>query len=187
MKFEGLAQKFPKILWEEGSQSWVVPHEILLELVEFIKTDSDLAMDYVSNVTGVDWLDSKQKVKTADGKEEEIEKKGYLEVVYHFYSIKKSHGPLVLRCRADDRENPIIPSITQLFRGAEFQEREIYDLYGIRFSGHPDLRRILMWDEFQDFPMRKDYKEPDDYEWEPTPHDEVLEKAKPHYQATPTP
>jgi len=56
---------------------------------------------------------------------------------------------------------------------------------GVRFDGHPDLRRILMWDEFQDFPMRKDYREPDDYEFEPTPHDEVLEKAKQHYPPRP--
>ena len=75
----------------------------------------------------------------------------------------------------------LLPSLTPVWRSAEFQEREIYDLYGILFDGHPDLRRILMWDEFTDFPMRKDYREPDDYEYEPTPHDDVLEKAKQHY------
>jgi NADH-quinone oxidoreductase subunit C len=73
-----------------------------------------------------------------------------------------------------------LPSLTPVWRGAEFQEREIYDLYGIAFDSHPDLRRILMWDGFQDYPMRKDYVEPDDYEYEPTPHDRVLEKAKRH-------
>ena len=56
--------------------------------------------------------------------------------------------------------------------------------HGAAFDGHPDLRRILMWDEFKDFPMRKDYVEPDDYEWEPTPHADVLEKAKRHYPAS---
>ena len=79
-----------------------------------------------------------------------------------------------------------LPSLTPIWRSAEFQEREIFDLYGIRFDGHPDLRRILMWDEFEDHPMRKDYREPDDYEWEPTPHDEVLEKAKQHYTPRPS-
>jgi NADH-quinone oxidoreductase subunit C len=79
----------------------------------------------------------------------------------------------------------MIPSLTPLFRSAEFQEREIFDLFGIVFGGHPDLRRILMWDEFKDFPMRKDYVEPDDYEWEPTPHDEVLEKARRHAPSSP--
>src|SRR5437016_10404052 len=72
-----------------------------------------------------------------------------------------------------------------IWRSAELQEREIFDLYGIHFDGHPDLRRILMWDEFVDHPMRKDYREPDDYEWEPTPHDDVLEKAKQHYTPRP--
>ncbi len=70
------------------------------------------------------------------------------------------------------------PSLTPVWRSAEWQEREIFDLYGIVFEGHPDLRRILMWDEFEDHPMRKDYVEPNDYEYEPTPHDAVLEKSK---------
>ena len=68
-----------------------------------------------------------------------------------------------------------------MWRSADFQEREIYDLYGIIFEGHPDLRRLLMWDEFKDHPMRKDYVAPDDYEWEPTPHGSVLDRAKAHY------
>ena len=89
------------------------------------------------------------------------------------------HGPIVIRMRTDDRaEGTRLPSLTPICRSAEFQEREIFDLYGVRFDGHPDLRRILMWDEFEDYPMRKDYREPDDYEYEPTPHDDVLEKAK---------
>jgi NADH-quinone oxidoreductase subunit C len=76
-----------------------------------------------------------------------------------------------------------MPSLTPVWRSCEFQEREIFDLFGIRFEGHPDLRRILMWDEFKDFPMRKDYVEPDDYEYEPTPHDDVCDKASRHYPA----
>jgi NADH-quinone oxidoreductase subunit C len=92
------------------------------------------------------------------------------------------HGPVIIRVRTGDRaEGARLPSLTPVWRSAEFQEREIFDLYGIRFDDHPDLRRILMWDEFEDYPMRKDYREPDDYEWEPTPHDDVLEKAKRHY------
>jgi NADH-quinone oxidoreductase subunit C len=83
-----------------------------------------------------------------------------------------------------DKNN--VPSLTPLWRSAEFQEREAFDLFGIVFDGHPDLRRILMWDEFADFPMRKDYVGPDDYEYEPTPHDEVLERAKAH-QPSPKP
>jgi NADH-quinone oxidoreductase subunit C len=90
---------------------------------------------------------------------------------------------VILRVRTPNRVDVHMPSLTPLWRGAELQEREIYDLYGIVFDGHPDLRRILMWDEFKDHPMRKDYVDPDDYEYEPTPHDEVLERAKAHNAA----
>jgi NADH-quinone oxidoreductase subunit C len=133
----------------------------------------------------------KTKVKTVvDGVEKEVEeikktpRSGYLEAVYHLYSVELKHGPVVLRLRTANRTDQThLPSLTPVWRGAEFQEREIYDLYGILFDGHPDLRRILMWDGYKDFPMRKDYVEPDDYEYEPTPHDEVLDKAKQHYPA----
>jgi NADH-quinone oxidoreductase subunit C len=102
-------------------------------------------------------------------------------VVYHLYSMELKHGPLILRLRTVNRaEGASVPSLTPVWRGAEFQEREAYDLYGIAFEGHPDLRRILMWEGFKDYPMRKDYTEPDDYEYEPTAHDEVLEKTKAH-------
>jgi NADH-quinone oxidoreductase subunit C len=77
-----------------------------------------------------------------------------------------------------------MPSVTPIWRSAEFQEREIFDLYGIVFTGHPDLRRLLMWDEFKDHPMRKDYVDPDDYEYEPTAHDAVLVRAAAHKAAT---
>jgi NADH-quinone oxidoreductase subunit C len=89
---------------------------------------------------------------------------------------------VVLRMRTADRDAHVhLPSLTPVWRSAEFQEREIYDLYGVLFDGHPDLRRILMWDEFEDFPMRRDYVEPDDYEYEPTAHDAVLRKTNEHY------
>lgn len=159
----------------------------------FLRDDPALRLDYASNATGVDWLDSvtKEKVKVkklVDGVEKEVEeavtktRPGYLEAVYHLFSMELKHGPLIIRMRTRDRKEQVhLPSLTPVWRGCEFQEREIYDLYGIVFDGHPDLRRLLMWEEFQDHPMRKDYREPDDYEWEPTPHEKVLEKAKRHY------
>jgi NADH-quinone oxidoreductase subunit C len=95
--------------------------------------------------------------------------------------MAQKHGPVVLRQRTANRTDQVqVASLTPIWRGCELQEREIYDLYGVVFEGHPDLRRILMWDEFKDHPMRKDYVEPDDYEYEPTPHGSVVEKAKKH-------
>jgi NADH-quinone oxidoreductase subunit C len=94
------------------------------------------------------------------------------------------HGPVVLRLRTENRTDRVwVPSLTPVWRSCEFQEREIYDLYGIEFAGHPDLRRLLMWEGFRDHPMRKDYVAPDDYEYEPTPHDTVLARAREHYPA----
>jgi NADH-quinone oxidoreductase subunit C len=177
-----------------GAQpSLILPANQALQIFRFLRDDPGLQFDYLSNVTGVDYLDLtlKEKIKkktVVDGVEKEVEetiekmRPGFLEVVYHLYSVALKHGPLVVRMRTADRSaNVTLPSVTPLWRSAEFQEREIFDLYGVRFEGHPDLRRILMWDAFKDFPMRKDYVEPDDYEYEPTPHDEVLEKAKAHY------
>ena len=104
---------------------------------------------------------------------------GYLEVVYHLFSMAKKHGPVVLRMRTQNRSDKVeLPSFTPVWRSAEFQEREVFDLFGVVFKGHPDLRRILMWDAFKDYPMRRDYVEPDDFEYEPTAHDEVLTRAQ---------
>jgi len=157
-------------------------------VANFLRTSTGLRFDYASNVTGVDWPDSVIKTKAkklVDGVEKEVEesvtKPGCLEAVYHLYSMELKHGPLVIRMRTGNRSDQNhLPSLTPIWRGAEFQEREVFDLYGIVFDGHPDLRRLLMWEGFKDHPMRKDYVEPDDYEYEPTPHDEVLEKAKAH-------
>jgi NADH-quinone oxidoreductase subunit C len=177
--------------------SLLLDHQHAVAVARFLRDDPALRLDHCSNVTGVDWLDRtvKKKVKVkqfVEGVEKEVEETqeeffpGYLEAVYHLFSTVQKHGPVVLRLRTKDRaEKAPVPSLTPVWRSAEFQEREIYDLYGIHFDGHPDLRRILMWDEFTDFPMRKDYREPDDYEYEPTPHDEVLEKAKQHYAPRP--
>ena len=165
-------------------------------VASFLRDDTELALDYCSNATGVDWpskeVTEKVKVaKVADGVETQVEETvkrvepGYLEAVYHLFSVKHAHreiaGPVVLRMRTGNRSDQVeLPSLTPVWRSVEFQEREIFDLFGIVFTGHPDLRRILMWDGFEDHPMRRDYVDPDDYEYEPTPHDEVLKRAEAH-------
>jgi NADH-quinone oxidoreductase subunit C len=176
-----------------AQHSLLLDNERALAVAKFLRDDPELRLDYCSNATGVDWPDTilKEKVKAkkvVDGVEKEVEEvvekkqPGYLEAVYHLYSMEKKHGPVIIRMRTENRTDKVhLPSLTPVWRGCEFQEREIFDLYGINFEGHPDLRRILMWDGFKDHPMRKDYVEPDDYEYEPTPHDEVLERAKKHH------
>ena len=160
--------------------SLIVDRRCLTDVARYLRDDIALRLDYLSNLCGVDWLPRKEKIKQGD-KEIEREIPGYLEVVYHLFSVALRHGPLTLKCRTGDRDQDThIPSVTPIWRGAEYQEREAFDLYGIIFDGHPDLRRILMWDEFKDFPMRKDYKAPDDFEWEPTPHDWVIDRVKEH-------
>ena len=175
-----------------GQHSLLVDNEHAIAVATFLRDDPELRLDYCSDVAGVDWLDAvlKEKVKVkkvVEGVEKEVEeivekkRPGYLEAVYHLYSMELKGGAVVLRLRTENRaEQAHLPSLTPVWRGCEFQEREIYDLYGVIFEGHPDLRRILMWEGFRDYPMRKDYVEPDDYEYEPTPHDKVLEKAKRH-------
>jgi NADH-quinone oxidoreductase subunit C len=177
--------------------SLLIDDEHALAVARFLRIDPALRLDSCSNATGVDWLERtvKKTVKVkkfVDGEEKEVDETsedkipGYLEAVYHLYSMTHKHGPVVIRMRTRDRaDGARLPSLTPIWRSAEFQEREIFDLYGVRFEGHPDLRRILMWDEFVDHPMRKDYREPDDYEYEPTPHDDVLEKARQHYSPRP--
>ena len=160
----------------------------------------ELLFDFLSNVTGVDWPDKEltEKVKVTrtvtkpvDGVDTAVEETveetrkrvepGYLEAVYHLFSVALKQGPLTIRLRTVNRTDQVeLPSLTPVWRSAEFQEREIFDLFGIAFTGHPDLRRLLMWDGFKDHPMRRDYVEPDDYEYEPTAHDEVLKRALAH-------
>jgi NADH-quinone oxidoreductase subunit C len=183
-----------------GQHSLQLDPRTAADVARFLRDDAELALDFLSNVTGVDYLDKEvsEKVKvtrpvtkTVEGVEQTVEETveetrkhtepGYLEVVYHLFSMAKKHGPVMLRMRTVNRTDQVeLPSFTPIWRSAEFQEREIFDLFGIVFAGHPDLRRILMWEGFKDHPMRRDYKEPDDFEYEPTAHDDVLARAKAH-------
>ena len=157
-----------------------------LQVALFLRDDPALRLDFCSNVTGVDWPEREvtQADPSAPGGKAKRVVPGCLEAVYHLYSVALGHGPVVLRMRTANRSGQVtLPSLTPAWRSCEFQEREVFDLFGVVFAGHPDLRRILMWDEFRDHPMRKDYVAPDVYEWKPTPHGEVLERARLHYPA----
>ncbi len=176
-----------------------------LEVAAFLRDDAELALDFLSNVTGVDWPDkevaervkvTRTVTKVVDGAEQTVEETveetrkrvepGCLEAVYHLFSVKWKHGPVVLRLSTANRTDQVeLPSLTPIWRSADFQEREVFDLYGIVFTGHHDLRRLLMWPEFKDHPMRRDYVEPDDFEFEPTAHDAVLARTQAHRAAHP--
>jgi NADH-quinone oxidoreductase subunit C len=111
-----------------------------LPLAKLLKADADLSFDYMFCLTGVDW-------------------KTYLSVVYHFESKIHKHI-LVVKAKIEDRNNPLIESVDSIWRTAEFHEREAYDLFGIKFLNHPDLRRLFLTDDWAGWPLRKDYDDP---------------------------
>lgn len=122
----------------EGYHGLLVGSENLLALMETLR--DEYGYDFLSSVTGVDYL-SEEK----------------MEVVYHLF---KSTGGAILEIKVQiPRSDPVIPSLIDLYPGADFQEREAWDLLGIRFEGHPDLKRILMWEGFAGHPLRKDWQE----------------------------
>lgn len=122
----------------EGRQDYLlIKAESLLEIASYLKTTSDFDFNYLNSITAVDYVE-------------------YFELVYNLVSIDHNHH-LILKARCYDRDNPVIASVVGLWKGANFQEREIYDLFGIRFEGHPNMKRILLWDGFQGYPLRKDY------------------------------
>ncbi len=117
----------------------VAPKDIVA-VMQCLRDTPDLNFDYLANLTSVDWADR-------------------IEVVYHVTSVTKAGAPLTVRVDAD-KQNPVVPSVVPVYRGADFQEREVYDMMGVRFTGHPNMRRILMWEGFEGYPLRKDYREP---------------------------
>ena len=123
----------------KGYSGYIVKPGKLLDFTGFLR--DTLGYDYLSSVTGVDYYPEDK-----------------LEVVYHAY--KSTGGSAFIFKTQIPREAAVVPSLVPLYQGAEFQEREIWDLYGIRFEGHPDLRRILMWEGFAGHPLRKDWREP---------------------------
>ena len=138
-----LSARFPGVLSPDtrpGYSGWILE---VANLCEFATTLRDeLGYDYLSSVTAVDYLPE-----------------GKMEVVYHVYKTTGGTG-IVFKVQVP-RADPIeVPSLVSIYPGAELQEREAWDLFGIKFTGHPDLRRIFMWEGFAGHPMRKDWHEP---------------------------
>jgi len=132
---EQIAKQFPDAVSEASDYAVVVKRESLFEVAEYLK--NSLELDYLTNITAVDCFD-------------------YFEVIYQLTSLGQNHT-LVLKTRCYGRDNTSLPSVVSLWRGADFQEREIYDLMGINFEGHPNLKRIALWEGFEGHPLRKDY------------------------------
>jgi len=134
-----LQPRFPGSIVESSESGLVVKSESLLDIASFLKTSPDLDFDYLTAITAVDYY-------------------AYFEVVYQLTSLKHNHS-LVVKTRCYGRDNPALPSVVSLWRGADFQEREIYDLMGIRFDGHPNMKRIFLWEGFKGYPLRKDFSD----------------------------
>ncbi len=132
-----LSERFPDAVLETGDDSILLDSAALVDVAAFLKDTQGLDFNFLSMVSGVDYYQ-------------------YFEVVYHLISLEHNHS-LTIKTRCRGRDNPTLPSLTGLWRSADLQEREIYDLLGISFEGHPNLTRIVLWPEFQGHPLRKDY------------------------------
>jgi NADH-quinone oxidoreductase subunit C len=141
-----LGERFPGKLLEISERKpdpfAVIDPASIVEISEFLRNDPDCAMDCLSNQTGVDYKDR-------------------IEVVYHLFSYRHHHG-CVLKVKLP-RDNPAIATVEEIWRSANWMEREIFDLLGVTFQGHTDLRRILMPEDWIGFPLRKDFVEPAEY------------------------
>ena len=129
-----------------GSETYLdIPKTRLVEVSKFLHSEPSLSFDFLSFMTAIDW-------------------KTHFETVYYLVSTSQQHKA-VLKVKLEDRVNPEVPTVTSIWPSADWQEREVWDLYGIKISGHYNLRRILLPDNWEGYPMRKDYvATPDRYD-----------------------
>ena len=123
------------IEWND-TDVWVEPHNLPL-VARFLKETPDLDFAFLSSVSAVDYVE-------------------YFEIVYHLVSMRRN-ASAIMKTLYHGRAEPVVPSVVDVWRGADLQEREIWDLMGVRFEGHPNMKRILLWEEFPGHPLRKDY------------------------------
>ena len=128
--FPGAVEKWDQTaVWVEASS--------IVDVCQYLRDDTQFQFDFLNAVTAVDYID-------------------HFEVVYHLTSLKHNHSA-VLKVKAMGREGPVVPSVVPIWRGADLQEREIWDLMGVSFVGHPNLKRLLTWEGFPGHPLRKDF------------------------------
>lgn len=136
-----LSAAFPELSFDE-TQEWMqvnVEPAQMISLAELLRNDASLNFDYLFCLTCIDW-------------------KTHLTMVYHFSSTQFRHT-IVVKSKLD-RTNPVIHTVCHIWRTAELHEREVFDLFGVKFTNHPDLRRLLLTDDWNGFPLRKDYEDP---------------------------
>ncbi len=134
---ETIQKWIPGTVVASDESSVTVNHKDVRRLMGFLKESEEFDFNYLTSITAVDYLQ-------------------YFELVYNLVSMS-SRRSLMVKTRVYSRENPEVPSLTSLWKGADLQEREVFDLMGIRFSGHPNLKRIALWEEFEGHPLRKDF------------------------------
>lgn len=132
-----LAEAFPGSVISAEKGQLVIDSRHLLQVAFYLRDTAGLEFDYLTVVTAVDYL-------------------SYFELIYRPVSLKQNHS-LILKTRICTRDNPAVPSLTPVWRAAYYQEREIFDLFGITFKGHPELKRLLLWEGFKGHPLRRDY------------------------------
>ncbi|MBP1707340.1 MAG: NADH-quinone oxidoreductase subunit [Chloroflexi bacterium] len=130
-------EKLPGSITEAGREFLTVKPEALIDVLSYLKSTPGLEFDYLTSIHAVDQWD-------------------YFELVYLLVSISHNHS-FKIKTRCQGRDNLSVPSAVALYKSADFEEREIFDLMGIRFEGHPNLIRIFLWEGFQGYPLRKDY------------------------------
>ena len=140
-------QEIPKVQGQaRGEELYLaVPPTKIAEVCRFLRYDPPLAFDFLSFVTSIDW-------------------KTHFEVVYYLVSTLHRHKT-ILKVKVEDRTNAEVASVTSIWPTADWQEREVFDMMGIRFAGHYNMRRILLPDDWEGYPLRKDYSpKPDRYD-----------------------
>jgi NADH-quinone oxidoreductase subunit C len=141
----------------------VIQPDAIIEVCTFLKNDPEFAFDTLACLSGVDYKGMKGEAER-------------LEVVYHLFSMKHRHK-FVLKVQLP-RENPSLPTVERVWAIANWHEREAFDMFGIRFQGHSDLRRILCPDDWEGYPLRKDYEQPESYRGMPVrPTQQLVEMA----------
>jgi len=138
-----IQRRFPdaELEWN-GDSLWIEPQRVR-EVARFLKEEPQLVFNFLNAVSAVDYIE-------------------YFEVLYHLTSFEHNHSAVV-KTRVYGRDNPSVPSVVEVWPGADFQEREVWDLMGVAFEGHPNLKRIMLWEGFPGHPLRRDFEDVIEY------------------------